>query len=86
MAFDKDYLTCIGVTGKNNIFHYRTADTVSTVAASGYFNVTTDMRYTLKQYDLIVMQNTSGVSSTALTVTSATGTSPITTVAADFSY
>jgi hypothetical protein len=81
MAFSDSTFATIGVTGFSNVHLYRTTDTVSTVTASGYFNVTTDKRYTLKQYDLIIMQNASGASNTLITVTSATGTSPITTVA-----
>lgn len=79
MAFDNTTFGTIASTGFTNLHIYKTTDAVNTCLASGYFNVTTDKRYTIKQYDAIMVVNTAGVS--VLSVTSATGTSPITTVA-----
>ena len=84
MAFDKDYLHCFGSDGKRRLFVYTTADTLASVYASGYFNVTTDMRYTLKNGDLVVAIAASGSSAGILTISSTTGTSPVTTTNAAF--
>ena len=64
--------------GARQIWHYASADAVTTIAGSGYFN---DVTGNLRQNDIILVVGSTGGSATVdvLVVTSATGAATVTT-------
>lgn len=87
MAFNKTTFKCIASGASSNVFTYDGgADTIATIAASGYFTPGSgdEVRYTLHQGDLIIAVGATGVSGALLTVTSASGASPATVARAGF--
>jgi len=79
MALDNTTLSKVA-QGRNQLFIYTTADDAATVTASGYFN---DATNELKQYDVIVLIDTTNSKIDLLFVTSATGASTVTTSAVE---
>ena len=78
MALDATNLKQIAGSGEMNLFVYKSADAVATIAGSGYFNDVTD---DLKQFDVIIAVGATGGTATVdvLIVSSATGAATITT-------
>ena len=68
----------IAGAGDQNLFVYKSADAVATIAGSGYFNDVTD---DLKQFDVIIAVGATGGTATVdvLIVSSATGAATVTT-------
>jgi hypothetical protein len=81
MALDSTKLVKMAGASKQ-IFTYETADTISTVTASGYFNNVTDW---LRQFDIIMVVATTGGTPTFdnIFVTSTTGAATVTTSATE---
>jgi hypothetical protein len=79
MALDSTKLVKMAGASKQ-VFTYETADSISTVTASGYFNGVTDW---LRQFDIIMVIATTGGTATFdnVFVTSATGAATVTTSA-----
>lgn len=65
-----------------SLWIYKTADTIATTTASGYFNGVTDM---LKQHDVIMVVSETGGTAKIdnVIVTSATGAATVTTSATE---
>lgn len=76
MAFDRSLVYKIG-GGNPQLFIYKSADAIATVAASGYFNGATD---DLKNGDVIIAVDTNVGTVDVLMVSSATGAATVTTV------
>lgn len=75
--------TLFKVAGANPGLHiYKTADTIATVTASGYFNNVTD---NLRQYDVIIVVSETGGTPKIdnIFVTSADGATTVTTSATE---
>ena len=78
MALDATNLKKIAGSCDMNLFVYKSADAVATIAGSGYFNDVTD---DLKQFDVIIAVGATGGTATVdvLIVSSATGAATVTT-------
>ena len=77
MALTSSALKKIAGSGDQNLFIYKSADAVSTIAGSGYFN---DVTNDLKQFDVIIAVGATGGTATVdvLIVSSATGATTVT--------
>jgi len=74
MAFDRKKLSNSSATGNDvNVFTYGIGDATATVVASGYFNEAADV---LKKGNVIIVSD--GATTQTVTVTSATGATPVT--------
>lgn len=79
MAFTKATLKMVATGGDQQLYMYNSADAISTIIASGYFNTVTDR---LKQNDIILVVGSTGGTRTvdAILVSSATAAATVTTI------
>ena len=79
MAFTKATLKMVATGGDQQLYMYNSADAISSIIASGYFNTVTDR---LKQNDIILVVGSTGGTRTvdAILVSSATAAATVTTI------
>ena len=79
MAFTKATLKMVATGGDQQLYIYNSADAISSIIASGYFNTVTDR---LKQNDIILVVGATGGTRTidAIVVASATAAATVTTI------
>tara|TARA_R110002012_G_scaffold162624_2_gene324870 strand:- start:2460 stop:2708 length:249 start_codon:yes stop_codon:yes gene_type:complete len=79
MAFTKATLKMVATGGDQQLYIYNSADAISTIIGSGYFNTVTDR---LKQNDIILVVGATGGTRTmdAIVVSSATAAATVTTI------
>ncbi len=77
MALTSSALKKVAGAGDQNLFVYKSADAISTIVGSGYFNNVTD---DLKQFDMILCVGATGGTATVdiAVITSATGAATVT--------
>jgi len=78
MALTSSALKKVAGAGDQNLFVYKSADAISTIVGSGYFNDVTD---DLKQFDIIICVGATGGTATVdvVIVSSATAATTVTT-------
>jgi hypothetical protein len=79
MAFTKATLKMVATGGDQQLYIYNSADAISAIIGSGYFNTVTDR---LKQNDIILVVGATGGTRTmdAIVVSSATAAATVTTI------
>jgi hypothetical protein len=79
MAFTKATLKMVATGGDQQLYMYNSADAISSIIGSGYFNTVTDR---LKQNDIILVVGSTGGTRTvdAILVSSATAAATVTTI------
>lgn len=79
MAFTKATLKMVATGGDQQLYMYNSADAISSIVGSGYFNTVTDR---LKQNDIILVVGSTGGTRTvdAILVSSATAAATVTTI------